>query len=231
MPQLPHLIQTNVIICLCFMTNTKRHLWKTHQGNLQNALWLLSLSSPDTWDRVTKAGSCDTRAAGSRSFTTIYISLVISTGFVSPGFLTQRSKGRSDNSDVDHLAWRSRAIYPIRSTNTPMSRRSEKIISNWLEVCKGIHIIGIFCSHKQARPEVRHGLLRAGCFFWHIVFYYYFLWPFHWNVMFIWDANDELFGHQKFLTYVRILHQTWNLPKKIRQLHFLSQTNYATSAF
>lgn len=132
---------------------------------MQNALWLLSLSSLDTWDRVTKAGGCDTRAAGSRSFTAIYISLVSLLGLYRVGFLTQRSKGRSDNSDVDHLAWRSRAIYPIRSTNTPMSRRSEKIISNWEEVCKGIHFIGIFCSHKQARPEVRHGLFRAGCFF------------------------------------------------------------------
>ena len=142
---------------------------------MQNALWLLSLSSPDTWDRVTKAGGCDTRAAGSRSFTAIYISLVSLLGLYRVGFLTQRSKGRSDNSDVDHLAWRSRAIYPIRSTNTPMSRRSEKIISNWEEVCKGIHIIGIFCSHKQARPEVRHDLLRAGCSFWHIVFLLLFL--------------------------------------------------------
>ena len=141
------------------------------RGNLQNALWLLSLSSPDTWDRVTKAGGCDTRAAGSRSFTTIYISLVSLLGLYRVGFLTQRSKGRSDNPDVHHLAWRSRALHPIRSTNTPMSRRSEKIISNWEEVCKGIHFIGIFCSHKQARPEVRHGLLRAGCSFWHIVFF------------------------------------------------------------
>ena len=78
------------------------------------------------------------------------------------------------------IIWRSRALHPIRSTNTPMSRRSEKVLSNWEEVCKGIHFIGFFCSQKQFRPEVHHGLLRAGCFFWHNVFFYHFLWRLFW---------------------------------------------------
>ena len=60
-------------------------------------------------------------------FIFLWLSLL---GLYRMDFLTQRSKGHSDNPDVHHLAWRSRALHPIRSTNTPMSRRSEKIISN-----------------------------------------------------------------------------------------------------
>ena len=113
------------------------------------------------------------------------------------------------------IIWRSRALHPIRSTNTPMSRRSEKVLSNWEEVCKGIHFIGIFCSHKQVRPEVHHGLLRAGCFFWHNVFLSFLV-----TVTFILDEKDELIGHHKFLTLYRYLEPQLKNSSRSLQTYF-----------
>ena len=193
--------------------------------NLQNALWLLSLSSPDTWDRVTKAGGCDTRAAGSRSFTAIYISLVSLLGLYRVGFLTQRSKGRSDNPDVDNLEI-------VCTSSNPIHKyiHESKVRKDHFKLRRGLQRNpfhrNFLSSHKQTRSAPWSSQRRL--FFGTLFFVLFLVTTFIGMLCLFGMPTMNWLVITSYSACIHTLNQTLNLSKKNPRPHFFSQTNYAT---